>query len=233
MNYGLLYSHCDSQIPWFQYLIPSFIPSFRTNFPFAPQLYNFFNALLTHIPDTANKLAGSSNTSRASSIGELTRLIHTDSLLIYPIPPPSFNTNPTTRTFPPRPNPPDRSTAPHLYASKLSSHKLRLRCHWFQILRRIRRGGRRGGHHRTGTHLSRTAYHVSAAEKGHRHTDRVLSQEEVQSAARQVRGGHFARGHRAAEAIAQLESGLDGHFEAGDDLRRFARQAGRSVGSVS
>ncbi|XP_055314894.1 serine/threonine-protein phosphatase rdgC [Sitodiplosis mosellana] len=31
------------------------------------RLYNFFNALLTHIPDTANKPSGSSNISRASS----------------------------------------------------------------------------------------------------------------------------------------------------------------------
>lgn len=34
-----------------------------------PQLYNFFNALLTHIPDTANRPSGSSNISRASSNG--------------------------------------------------------------------------------------------------------------------------------------------------------------------
>lgn len=33
------------------------------------QLYNFFNALLTHIPDSANKPTGSSNTSRSSSNG--------------------------------------------------------------------------------------------------------------------------------------------------------------------
>lgn len=36
---------------------------------FHVQLYNFFNALLTHIPETANRTSGSSNISRASSNG--------------------------------------------------------------------------------------------------------------------------------------------------------------------
>lgn len=38
------------------------------------QLYNFFNALLTHIPDTVSKQTDSSNTSRSSSIGEHKRM---------------------------------------------------------------------------------------------------------------------------------------------------------------
>lgn len=40
------------------------------------QLYNFFNALLTHIPDTVSKQTDSCNTSRSSSTGECAPINH-------------------------------------------------------------------------------------------------------------------------------------------------------------
>lgn len=38
------------------------------------QLYNFFNALLTHIPETTGRSAGSEATSKSSSLGRLTSI---------------------------------------------------------------------------------------------------------------------------------------------------------------
>lgn len=102
----------------------------------------------------------------------------------------------------------------------------------FEIFRRIRWAPRRR-HHRSGAHLSRPASHVSAAEEGHRHADRVLSQKEIQSVACEICGRHSARGHRSPEAYAESQSGVDGHLQAGHHMRWFARQARRSAGGFS
>lgn len=68
-----LYSFNPNPLPS-KYLYNAFSPEnfSQSKWPISIQLqlYNFFNALLTHIPENANKAASSSNSSRSSSNGK-------------------------------------------------------------------------------------------------------------------------------------------------------------------